>query len=139
MSREPVNRPLWIITWVSDVFEVYRDVPFPNANRFVIRSRHKSPVFVYKGNRVDRIQMSIVLLDNISRTNVPTGYLDITFYCFFFLETVGVKQKAKYRNGELSKARSKISRIVFRFFLLIGPPFCRCIRQEIDVALPRPG
>ena len=55
---------------LGDVLDYNRDVIVPCANRFVIRGSHKSPVFVYECNRIDRSQMLVVFLYDLARVDV---------------------------------------------------------------------
>ena len=55
---------------LGDVLDYNRNVIVPCANRLVIRGSHKSPVFVYECNRIDRSQMLVVFLYNLSRIDI---------------------------------------------------------------------
>ena len=48
---------------VSNVFEIDGNVPLPNANGLVIGGRHKATIIVDECDRIDRVQVTIVLLN----------------------------------------------------------------------------
>jgi hypothetical protein len=56
--------------WLRDVFDRDRDVEIPSANRLVIRSRDEPPILVHESDCVDRSQVLVVLLRDLSRSYV---------------------------------------------------------------------
>eukprot|EP00041_Stephanoeca_diplocostata_P030715 m.936751 g.936751 ORF g.936751 m.936751 type:complete len:616 (+) comp23811_c0_seq5:2954-4801(+) len=56
--------------WIGNVLHVDGNVPFPHADALVVRGRHHASPFLDKRDRVDRTQVTIVLLHHLSRANV---------------------------------------------------------------------
>ena len=52
----------WVHSGIGDVLEIDGNVPLPNTNRFVIRSRNEAAVVVNESNCIDWIQVTIILL-----------------------------------------------------------------------------
>ena len=47
---------------IGDVLEIDGNVPLPNTNRLVVRSRYEAAVVVNESNCIDWIQVTIILL-----------------------------------------------------------------------------
>ena len=56
--------------WLCNVLDHNRDVEVPSTDRLVIGSRHKSPVFIDKSDSVDRSQMLIILLSDLTAIDI---------------------------------------------------------------------
>ena len=56
--------------WLCNVLDHHGDIIVPCADRLVIRGCHEPPVLVYEGDRVDRAQMLIILLCDLSRVHI---------------------------------------------------------------------
>lgn len=69
--RRQRNRRHRVHRWIRNVFHIDRNVPFPNAHTFVIGCGDEPTILVDERNRIDGAQMSIVLLHNVTATNVP--------------------------------------------------------------------
>ena len=67
-------------TWIRDILEIYRNIPFPYSDRFIIWRRDKSLVFIDKSNCIDWVQMTVIFLHNVARPDVPTW--NLKFICF---------------------------------------------------------
>lgn len=52
-------------------FGVNGNAPFPDSNTLVVRSRAKASIVVKESDGIDRAQMSIVFLNNLSATSIP--------------------------------------------------------------------
>lgn len=58
---------------IGNVLDVDRNVPLPDAHRFVVGRRDEPTVLVDERDRVDGAQMPIVLLDDVTASDVPLG------------------------------------------------------------------
>jgi len=55
---------------LGDVFNRDGDIEIPSANSLVIRSRNEPPILIDEGNSVDRPQVLIILLRDLTRPYV---------------------------------------------------------------------
>lgn len=55
---------------LGDIFDDDRNVKLPDTHRLVVRCTDEASVLVDKGNRVDRAQMLVVLLNDVPRVGV---------------------------------------------------------------------
>lgn len=56
--------------WLCDVFDHNRNVKVPCSDRLVVRSGHKSPIFVNECDGVHRSQMLIVFLSDLAAVDI---------------------------------------------------------------------
>lgn len=58
---------------LGDVFDCYRDVEIPGADRLIIRRSDKPPILIHESDRVDGPQMLIIFLCYFPRPDVVLG------------------------------------------------------------------
>jgi len=56
--------------WFGNVLDDYGDVEIPRADRLIVRSGHKAPIFVNECDSIDRSKMLIVFLRDFARVDV---------------------------------------------------------------------
>jgi len=54
----------------GNVLDHHRNVKVPSSDCFIVRSRHKPPVFIYEGNSINRSKMLIVFLRDLARVHI---------------------------------------------------------------------